>query len=198
MVCSSGLILMFDTQDLQTASFPSFHTHLPNGPSTRVCRRWPRVETGHILSGIGRGEAHALIGGELARSLAIKSSGGNRQLQKQRPKMNGSTEGMSAATSLEREGEKQGKRVNFAGDGRRGNKVMWRTCGVIKEIIRRKRCHQNGSQEDMNKKKTSSVLKQKEKQQSKTKTKNSVVQNFLKQPFPNILCHTPPLISWQC
>lgn len=46
-------------------------------------RRWPRVETGDRLSRIGRGKAHALIGGELIRSAAIVSRGGNRQLQKQ-------------------------------------------------------------------------------------------------------------------
>lgn len=38
-----------------------------------------------MLSRIGRGEAHALIGGELIRGLAIISSLGNRQLQKHRP-----------------------------------------------------------------------------------------------------------------
>lgn len=38
-----------------------------------------------MLSRIGRGEAHALIGGELVRSLAIISRLGNRQLQKRRP-----------------------------------------------------------------------------------------------------------------
>lgn len=37
-----------------------------------------------MLSRIGRGEAHALIGGELVRSLAIISRLGNIQLQKHR------------------------------------------------------------------------------------------------------------------
>lgn len=46
-------------------------------------RRQPRVETGDRLSRIGGREAHALIGGELIRSLATISRGGDRQLQKQ-------------------------------------------------------------------------------------------------------------------
>lgn len=46
-------------------------------------RRRPRVETGDRLSRIGRGKAHALIGGELVRSCVIVSRGGNGQLQKQ-------------------------------------------------------------------------------------------------------------------
>lgn len=72
-------------QDLKKCSFPSSHTHLPIGPSIRVGRRGTRVETRDMLSRSRRGEAHALIGGELVRSLAIISRLGNRQLQKHRP-----------------------------------------------------------------------------------------------------------------
>lgn len=78
-------MLKVDTQDLKKCSLPSSHTHLPIGPSIRVGRRGTRVETRDMLSRIGRGEAHALIGGELVRSLAIISRLGNRQLQKHRP-----------------------------------------------------------------------------------------------------------------
>lgn len=80
-----GDILKVDTQELKKCSFPSSHTHLPIGPRIRAGRRGTRVETRHMLSTSGRGEAHALIGGELVRSLAIISRLGNRQLQKHRP-----------------------------------------------------------------------------------------------------------------
>lgn len=63
----------------------SSHTHLPSGPSIRVGRRGTRVETRDMLSRIGRRKTHALIGGELVRSVAIISRLGNRQLQKHRP-----------------------------------------------------------------------------------------------------------------
>lgn len=102
-------------QDLETTYSSSFRTHLPRGPGTRVGRGRPRVETGDRLSRIGRGKAHALIGGKIVRSLAIVSRGGHRQLQKQRPgaqqmdgkhRRTGSTIG-SQEESREREGRRE-------------------------------------------------------------------------------------------
>lgn len=90
-------------------------THLPIGPRTRVGRRRPRVETGDRLSRIGRGKAHALIGGELIGSRAIVSRGG--KLQKQGREHDGwaakhgkGRKHISRATLMtktEREGEKE-------------------------------------------------------------------------------------------
>lgn len=108
-------ILKVDTQNLKKGSFPSSHTHLPIGPSIRVGRRGTRVETRDMLSRIGRGEAHALIGGELVRSLAIISRLGNRQLQKHRPADERQAQRDRKHTNhrnAERKGEKKG--VNFA------------------------------------------------------------------------------------
>jgi len=82
-----------------------------------VSRRRPRVETGERLSRIGRGKAHASIGGELLRSRVIVSRGGNGALQKQRPgaqQTDGKHRGTGSASAAsevqrEREGEKKGK-----------------------------------------------------------------------------------------
>lgn len=110
-------ILGSEAQDLKKRSSLSFHTHLPSAPRTRVGRRWPRVEIGDRLSRIGRGKAHALIGGELIRSLAIVSRGGNRQLQKQgqvHSRWTASTEGQEAHQQPEKcreGGRKEGKEL---------------------------------------------------------------------------------------
>lgn len=87
-------------------------------------RRWPRIEKGDRLSRIGGGKAHALIGGELIRSLAIVSRGGHRQLQEARPgaqQMDGKHRGTgstSAAREVQRWKEKRRKRVNFVDEDR--------------------------------------------------------------------------------
>lgn len=106
-----------DAKDTKTPSSSPFHTHLPGGPRITVGRRWPRVETGDRQSRIGRGEAHALFGGQLVRSLAIISRGVNRQLQKQGQQMDSKRTGTgstSAATVTQTKKEKRRKRVNFA------------------------------------------------------------------------------------
>lgn len=75
-------------------------------------RRQPRVETMDRLSRIGRGKAHALIGGEPIRSLTIVSRGGNRQLQKQgqvHSRWTASTEGQEAHQQAERGRERRRK-----------------------------------------------------------------------------------------
>lgn len=87
----------------------SSHTHLPSGPSIRVGRRGTRVETRDMLSRIGRRKTHALIGGELVRSLAIISRLGNRQLQKHRP-------------ADERQAQRDRKHINHRYAERKGEK----------------------------------------------------------------------------
>lgn len=63
-------------------------------------RRWPRVDTGNRLSRIGRGKAHALIGGQFIRSWIIISRGG--KLKKQGPgaqQMDGKHRGTGSASA---------------------------------------------------------------------------------------------------
>ena len=102
--------------------------------------RWPRFEAGERLSRIGRGKAHALIGGELVRSRIIVSRGGNGQLQKQaqaHSRRTASTEGQEAGQQPEkcREGRRKGgrelilqkkKREKEGGRDDRGKRIMRR------------------------------------------------------------------------
>lgn len=129
-------ILGSEAHDLKITSSSSSHTHLPSAPRTRVGGRRPRVETGDRLSRIGWGKGHALIGGELIRSLAIVSRGRNRQLQKQgrvHSRWTASTEGQEAHQQPEkyREGRrKEGKELILQKKrGRRKEKVMWQDRG---------------------------------------------------------------------
>lgn len=98
-----------NTQTLKTTSSSSSRTYLPSDPRTRVGRRRPRVETRDRLSRIGRGKAHALIGGKLIGGLAIVSRRRHRQLQKQRPgaqQMDGKHRGTGSAIGSQRSAER--------------------------------------------------------------------------------------------
>lgn len=113
---SSAVISKSEAEDLRTTPSSSLQTHLPSSPWARVGRRWPRVKTGDRLSRIGRGETHALIGGELIRSLAIKSRGGNRQLQKQgrvHSRWTASTEGQEAHQQPQKRGKEKRRKSYF-------------------------------------------------------------------------------------